>query len=84
MPVERTVRRRENYEDGIGWDSWIFLKWTVTDARSIACIVEELWISWLSLFNLIQFALYPNINNILSIKLDFPEPFGPTTLVKFS
>jgi hypothetical protein len=44
--------------------------------------VLELWMSWLSLFNRIQLALKPKINNILSIKFDLPEPFGPTTLVK--
>lgn len=66
-------------------DSCIFLKYTSTDVLVIfiSWEIAELWISWFSLCSLIQLALYPNMNNMLSIKLDLPEPLGPTMLVKF-
>jgi len=61
---------------------WILLKWISTAALLTPVDVLELWMSWLSLFNLIQLALNPNMKSILSIRFDLPEPFGPTTLVK--
>ena len=87
-PVVFTVRFIENEVLGIYWtllsSVWIiFLKCTCTDAFSTFDIVEELWISWFSRFKRIQFALYPKMNNMHYIRLDFPDPLGPTTLVKF-
>jgi len=38
--------------------------------------------SWLSLLSLIQLALNPKMKSMLSMRFDFPEPLGPTILVK--
>ena len=63
--------------------SRIFLKCTSTAALVTLLTADELCISWFNLFNLIQLALNPKMNNILSIRLLLPEPLGPTIDVKF-
>ncbi len=60
-----------------------FLKWTATEALLQFLALAELWINLFRRVDLIHRALKPNMKSNVSIRLDFPDPFGPITQVKF-
>ena len=63
--------------------SMIFWKWTATEQLLTFLCFSLLWIKTLIFLERILLARYPNTNNIESMTLDFPLPFGPMMAVKF-